>query len=259
MFHRVEGWNWVALLKTYEDEYQAEIDKQILKIELMSVAGVIFLMFVLWLLIRRSLSPLTDISHGLKLLGEGNLIYRFQFKKIENTKNEMHLLKQNIANMRDGLVNVISQVSASSKDLVESANSIGNASHELQHHAKKSEIESAQVATAIDQVVVSIEEVANSARSVSDETSAASKISVSGNDAVNDVEVTIQALSESFSVASKRIKDVEESSNSIGEVVDVINAIAEQTNLLALNAAIEAARAGEQGREFAVVLMRLET
>jgi len=253
LYHAVKGWNWVALLKTYEDEYQAEIDEQIFKIELMCFAGAIFLMIVLWLLIRRSLSPLTEITRGLKLLGEGNLTYQFKYQKEGKTKNEMHLLKRDIAAMRDGLVNVIKQVTDSSKDLVESAESIGNVSYELQHHAKKSEEESSYVATAIEQVVVSIEEVANSTLAVSNETSAASEISITGNDAVQEVEATVATLSQAFSAASSRIKDVEDSSNSIGEVVDVINAIAEQTNLLALNAAIEAARAGEQGRGFAVV------
>ena len=253
LYRAVKGWNWVALLKTYEDEYQAEIDAQILKIELMCIAGALFLMLVLWLLIRRSLSPLEEITQGLKMLGEGNLTYQFKYKKDSKTKNEMHLLKRDIAAMRDGLVNVIRQVSDSSKDLADSAESIDSVSHELQHHAKRSEEESSYVSTAIDQVVESIEEVASSTRAVSNETSVASEISISGNDAVQDMEATVATLSESFNAASSRIRDVEDSSNSIGEVVDVINAIAEQTNLLALNAAIEAARAGEQGRGFAVV------
>ena len=51
----------------------------------------------------------------------------------------------------------------------------------------------------------------------------------------------------------KEVVYLDENSQKVGHITEVITAIASQTNLLALNAAIEAARAGENGRGFSVV------
>lgn len=70
---------------------------------------------------------------------------------------------------------------------------------------------------------------------------------------------SIQELGQKVESASEVINRLEQGSDDIGKVVDVIRGIAEQTNLLALNAAIEAARAGDQGRGFAVVADEVRT
>jgi twitching motility protein PilJ len=63
----------------------------------------------------------------------------------------------------------------------------------------------------------------------------------------------MNTIRETIQETSKRIKRLGESSQEIGNIVELINDIAEQTNILALNASIQASMAGEAGRGFAIV------
>lgn len=113
--------------------------------------------------------------------------------------------------------------------------------------------ELSMVATAMTQMVATVQEIARNTVLASEATRSGQKESESGQGVVQQTVDSINALSGDVQQAAGVIDRLSKQSADIGRVLEVIKKIAEQTNLLALNAAIEAARAGENGRGFAVV------
>lgn len=75
-------------------------------------------------------------------------------------------------------------------------------------------------------------------------------------DGIEKIDELNEATKASIIITNETIQNIEElelQSQSISEIITVMNTITEQTNLLSLNASIEAARAGVYGRGFSVV------
>ncbi len=113
--------------------------------------------------------------------------------------------------------------------------------------------ETDQIASAINEMTASIQEVAEAVVFNAREAEQTNQLAHDGSDRSAEALAAIEQLVGRVNGIGESVGRLGESTRTIGEAADLISDIADQTNLLALNAAIEAARAGEQGRGFAVV------
>ena len=102
-------------------------------------------------------------------------------------------------------------------------------------------------------MAASIEAVSGDAERAADVARHSVDVAHKGGAAVRRTIDGMNTIRETIQDTSKRIKRLGESSQEIGNIIELINDIAEQTNILALNASIQASMAGEAGRGFAVV------
>ncbi len=199
--------------------------------------------------------PLRRATEVTKAIAGGDLTLKVEV----DGSDEVGQLLQAVKMMQARLQTVIGRISEFTSQLNQDADQVLSTAVSSSAGMTQQRVETDDVVEAVGQMAGAVQEVATHAEEAAHGASEADREAAEGRRAVEQVVSSINTLAEEVERVGGVLAELEKQSENIGGVLDVINGVAEQTNLLALNAAIEAARAGDAGRGFAVVADEVRT
>ena len=200
---------------------------------IVSLAFTVYLMLCFYMVMRGGLGL---VSSHLNELTDGDL--RNQPEEPWG-KDEPALLILDLKRVYASMHDLVRRVRHSARELANTSAEVSRASLDLSQRTEEAASNLGEQASAVEQIGSQVAETATSALKAAAVAQQNSQVAEKGGRIIADVVRTM--------------RDINNSSAKISDIIGTIDAIAFQTNILALNAAVEAARAGESGRGFAVV------
>jgi methyl-accepting chemotaxis protein len=207
------------------------------------VSAAVIISILIGYLIARSISkPLMQMLRLASEVANGDLTQQSDI----STKDEVGQLAAALNRMVHNLKDLINGIVMNSQSVAASSEQISASTQEIAGTSTNQSAAATNITELFKELSLAIDSVASSAEEAAELSNETVRTAREGGYVV---ETSLQGMQ----TVNHQMKQLEEDSGKIGDIIEVIDDIAEQTNLLALNAAIEAARAGEQGRGFAVV------
>ncbi len=238
----------------YDNAQAAYIDMRNFTIGLLAT-GMLLSLFLGWRLVQSIRMPLLEVQGVLHNIDSGDLTHQVNYKSDDEFGQMANDLNNAILAQRQMIGRVLNTV----EQLATAGEEMSLVTEQTTRIVNEQRSQTEQVTTAMDEMTATVQEVARNITQTADSAREADIQTQEGAQVVQQAVEKINVLAQQIESSAQTIADVEQNSEAISAVLEVIRGVAEQTNLLALNAAIEAARAGEQGRGFAVVADEVRT
>ncbi|MBR7800479.1 methyl-accepting chemotaxis protein [Undibacterium fentianense] len=224
--------------KRLDQDYDATVSNLRMIMALTIITSAIILIVLTTLVARSIIGQLglelheaTELAHA---IAEGDLTHDFS-----NDDKRPDSLASALNDMLTALKKIVSSVRNGSESVASASAEIAQGNQDLSARTESQASSLEETSASMDELNSQVKHNASNAHLANQLAINASTVAVSGGDVVGRVVETM--------------REINDSSRKISDIIGVIDGIAFQTNILALNAAVEAARAGEQGRGFAVV------
>lgn len=248
----IESLDWIVMAWDSQERINSSSNNNLVYTSIIAVSLIIVSLIIIYVIVIRLMYiPIggepKEIEQLLHQISEGDLASA-PLPSDKDTGVYVEILKMAI-NLRA----IVQSINSSAEQLDASSTQMFQSSGEVNNSSSDQMVRIESTATAMNEMTITVDEVARNAVQASDAADKTSFDAEKGTDIVDSMTESLNLLLNSIDEVVTVSNNLEKETDGIGSILNVIDSISEQTNLLALNAAIEAARAGEHGRGFAVV------